>query len=135
MILLGRCSVLALCVLLVACSGEVAMPSEPGAYLQKLSDTKARLVVVTPENRVLSATGTFNSESPVPPALARITPSSVNGRYLVTTPNCGRLHFTEGKGVGVFCEECELVNMNRSGFASCELLQSNLPVFWTPQGI
>ena len=121
--------------LLAACSADVGIPSDPGAYVKKTADTEAQLIVVTAAKQSLVIQGTFKNETPIPTVLGRLAPASISGMYSVTTANCGTLHFIEAKGGGLFCEKCELMNMNRNLYSACELSKLDIPSVWFPIGI
>ncbi len=121
--------------LLTACAPDAGDPSAPGSYLKKISDTEAQMIIITATKQRTIIPGTFQNELTLPPYLGRIAPVSISGAYKVTTPNCGVLHFFEGKGVGLICQECETINANRGAYSKCELSKFNNSLLWLPIGI
>lgn len=121
--------------LLVACSPDAGIPSNPGAYLKKTTDTDAQLIVVNAGKQSVMIQGVFKNETPMHPMLGRIALSTISGRYSVKTPNCGTLHFVEAKGGGLFCETCVNMNLDRNLSSACELLKFDVPSIWLPMGI
>lgn len=128
-------STILIAVLLSACTPDSAIPNDPGAYLTKVSDTVAQIRLVTSDRQHITIQGAFKNDTAIPPWVARMAPSSVNGLYTVTTQNCGAFHFIEAKGGGLICRECEIININRGAYAKCELSKHKIPLTWSSIGL
>lgn len=121
-------------VLLIGCSGESrTVALQPGAYIKKISDSRAQLVVVGKDQKHTVIDGDFKVTSPVSPSVGRLTVSSLGASYEVTTPACGAIHFIESKG-GVICTTCMSIQSSPASYSNCPVAQVGAPTQWTPLG-
>ena len=113
---------------LSGCGNSDTSDLHPGAYVKRVSDNQAQLIIVDKDRQRTTIDGYFKGPARYEMIMGRWSPSSVSGEYDVSIKQCGVLHFIDTKA-GALCTTCQAVS-----FPNCPATISR-SLIWSPLGI
>ncbi|MEN5219565.1 hypothetical protein [Stenotrophomonas sp. TWI602] len=114
-------------------SPKVPEPTRDGNYVVFSGENNVRLVVIQNSTK-LSAEGTYENMTGLPPTVGQLAPSSVSGIFKVSTSTCGKYEFVLSKGDFMLCTDCDR-GYPLSGYKDCSFEGRRMPMDWQAVGL